>query len=88
MCLSSSGISEGEKQSLRSGLLCTFQEPVNQVAIQVAVLIAKAARLVNLTGYSGQRFQLEARLLIDLRKYRDWNFDVILEDSPDVIADF
>lgn len=41
-----SAISEEEKKILREGLLGTFHEPVEQVALQLAVLIAKAARWV------------------------------------------
>ncbi|XP_062855531.1 importin-11 [Trichomycterus rosablanca] len=38
-------ISEEEKTSLRAGLITNFNEPVNQIATQIAVLIAKVARL-------------------------------------------
>uniref|UniRef100_A0AAR2IK54 Importin-11 n=1 Tax=Pygocentrus nattereri TaxID=42514 RepID=A0AAR2IK54_PYGNA len=38
-------LSEEEKSSLRSGLITNFNEPVNQIATQIAVLIAKVARL-------------------------------------------
>uniref|UniRef100_A0A8C4S9Z7 Importin-11 n=1 Tax=Erpetoichthys calabaricus TaxID=27687 RepID=A0A8C4S9Z7_ERPCA len=38
-------ISEEEKNSLRAGLITNFNEPVNQIATQIAVLIAKVARL-------------------------------------------
>ncbi|XP_075445953.1 importin-11 isoform X1 [Ascaphus truei] len=38
-------ISEEEKSTLRAGLITNFNEPVNQIATQIAVLIAKAARL-------------------------------------------
>ncbi|XP_066514944.1 importin-11 [Hoplias malabaricus] len=38
-------LSEEEKSSLRSGLITNFKEPVNQIATQIAVLIAKVARL-------------------------------------------
>ncbi|XP_025833971.1 importin-11-like isoform X1 [Agrilus planipennis] len=37
-------ISEEEKRSLRQGLVTTFAEPVNQIAIQLGVLISKIAR--------------------------------------------
>ncbi|KAG2466593.1 IPO11 protein, partial [Polypterus senegalus] len=40
-----SAISEEEKNSLRAGLITNFNEPVNQIATQIAVLIAKVARL-------------------------------------------
>ncbi|XP_072272468.1 importin-11 [Pyxicephalus adspersus] len=38
-------LSEVEKSSLRAGLITNFNEPVNQIATQIAVLIAKVARL-------------------------------------------
>uniref|UniRef100_A0AAZ3SSZ7 Importin-11 n=1 Tax=Oncorhynchus tshawytscha TaxID=74940 RepID=A0AAZ3SSZ7_ONCTS len=38
-------LSEDEKTSLRAGLITNFNEPVNQIATQIAVLIAKVARL-------------------------------------------
>uniref|UniRef100_A0A7N6ADB9 Importin-11 n=1 Tax=Anabas testudineus TaxID=64144 RepID=A0A7N6ADB9_ANATE len=38
-------LSEEEKVSLRAGLITNFNEPVNQIATQIAVLIAKVARL-------------------------------------------
>uniref|UniRef100_A0A8C5N0A2 Importin-11 n=1 Tax=Leptobrachium leishanense TaxID=445787 RepID=A0A8C5N0A2_9ANUR len=38
-------ISEEEKSTLRVGLITNFNEPVNQIATQIAVLIAKVARL-------------------------------------------
>ncbi|XP_075039084.1 importin-11 isoform X2 [Mixophyes fleayi] len=38
-------LSEGEKSALRAGLITNFNEPVNQIATQIAVLIAKVARL-------------------------------------------
>ncbi|XP_075209818.1 importin-11-like [Lycorma delicatula] len=38
-------ISDAEKNSLRNSLLNSFREPVNQIATQLAVLIAKIARL-------------------------------------------
>uniref|UniRef100_W5UCH5 Importin-11 n=1 Tax=Ictalurus punctatus TaxID=7998 RepID=W5UCH5_ICTPU len=38
-------ISEEEKASLRAGLITNFNEPVHQIATQIAVLIAKVARL-------------------------------------------
>uniref|UniRef100_A0A8B9JDH6 Importin-11 n=1 Tax=Astyanax mexicanus TaxID=7994 RepID=A0A8B9JDH6_ASTMX len=38
-------LSEEEKSSLRAGLITNFTEPVNQIATQIAVLIAKVARL-------------------------------------------
>uniref|UniRef100_A0A4W6CJA9 Importin 11 n=1 Tax=Lates calcarifer TaxID=8187 RepID=A0A4W6CJA9_LATCA len=38
-------LSEEEKTSLRAGLITNFNEPVNQIATQIAVLIAKVARL-------------------------------------------
>ncbi|XP_038646933.1 importin-11 isoform X1 [Scyliorhinus canicula] len=38
-------LSEEEKSSLRAGLIANFNEPVNQIATQIGVLIAKVARL-------------------------------------------
>ncbi|KAM4054020.1 importin-11 [Anomaloglossus baeobatrachus] len=38
-------LSEAEKSTLRVGLITNFNEPVNQIATQIAVLIAKVARL-------------------------------------------
>ncbi|XP_047679102.1 importin-11 [Tachysurus fulvidraco] len=38
-------ISEEEKSCLRAGLISNFNEPVHQIATQIAVLIAKVARL-------------------------------------------
>lgn len=38
-------LAEEEKTSLRAGLIANFNEPVNQIAIQIGVLIAKIARL-------------------------------------------
>jgi len=38
------GISEEEKVGLRQGLVKTVNEPVNQIAVQLAVIVAKAAR--------------------------------------------
>ncbi|TWW60576.1 Importin-11 [Takifugu flavidus] len=38
-------LSEEEKTLLRAGLITNFNEPVNQIATQIAVLIAKVARL-------------------------------------------
>jgi len=38
------GISEEEKVGLRAGLVKTVSEPVNQIAVQLAVTVAKAAR--------------------------------------------
>uniref|UniRef100_A0A5F8GIC7 Importin-11 n=1 Tax=Monodelphis domestica TaxID=13616 RepID=A0A5F8GIC7_MONDO len=38
-------LSEEEKATLRAGLITNFNEPVNQIATQIAVLIAKVARL-------------------------------------------
>lgn len=38
-------LSEEEKSSLRAGLITNFNEPINQIATQIAVLIAKVARL-------------------------------------------
>ncbi|XP_035926846.1 importin-11 [Halichoerus grypus] len=38
-------LSEEEKSTLRAGLITNFNEPVNQIATQIAVLIAKVARL-------------------------------------------
>uniref|UniRef100_A0A8D3E2U9 Importin-11 n=1 Tax=Scophthalmus maximus TaxID=52904 RepID=A0A8D3E2U9_SCOMX len=38
-------LSEEEKTSLRAGLITNFNEPINQIATQIAVLIAKVARL-------------------------------------------
>uniref|UniRef100_S4REK0 Importin 11 n=1 Tax=Petromyzon marinus TaxID=7757 RepID=S4REK0_PETMA len=43
--LAPNSLSEEEKSSLRAGLIANFNEPVNQVATQIAVLIAKVARL-------------------------------------------
>ncbi|XP_058025659.1 importin-11 isoform X3 [Ahaetulla prasina] len=42
---SSSALSEEEKSTLRAGLIANFNEPVNQIATQISVLIAKVARL-------------------------------------------
>jgi len=39
-----SAIQENEKEFLRQHLLRNFEEPVNPLAIQLAVLIAKIAR--------------------------------------------
>lgn len=39
-----SGIEEDEKEFLRQRLISNFEEPVNQLALQLAVLIAKIAR--------------------------------------------
>jgi len=39
-----SAIQESEKEFLRQHLLRNFEEPVNPLAIQLAVLIAKIAR--------------------------------------------
>ncbi|KAK4881631.1 hypothetical protein RN001_004950 [Aquatica leii] len=38
------GISETEKVTLRQNLLNNFREPVNQIALQLAVLVSKVAR--------------------------------------------
>uniref|UniRef100_A0A8D2PAF3 Importin-11 n=1 Tax=Zosterops lateralis melanops TaxID=1220523 RepID=A0A8D2PAF3_ZOSLA len=38
-------ISEEEKSTLRAGLITNFNEPVNQIATQISVLIAKVARV-------------------------------------------
>ena len=38
------GLSEEEKVGLRAGLAKTVTEPVNQIAVQLAVIVAKAAR--------------------------------------------
>ncbi|KAM3847192.1 importin-11 isoform 2-T2 [Vipera latastei] len=38
-------LSEEEKSTLRAGLIANFNEPVNQIATQISVLIAKVARL-------------------------------------------
>ncbi|CAH1959457.1 unnamed protein product [Acanthoscelides obtectus] len=38
-------ISEQEKSTIRQGLLLTFEEPINQIAVQRAVLISKVARM-------------------------------------------
>ncbi|XP_068105780.1 importin-11 isoform X2 [Hyperolius riggenbachi] len=38
-------LSEVEKSTLRAGLITNFNEPVNQIATQISVLIAKVARL-------------------------------------------
>uniref|UniRef100_A0A4W3JSJ2 Importin 11 n=1 Tax=Callorhinchus milii TaxID=7868 RepID=A0A4W3JSJ2_CALMI len=40
-----SALAEDEKASLRAGLIANFNEPVNQIATQIGVLIAKVARL-------------------------------------------
>uniref|UniRef100_A0A674K0C9 Importin-11 n=1 Tax=Terrapene triunguis TaxID=2587831 RepID=A0A674K0C9_9SAUR len=40
-----SALSEEEKSTLRAGLITNFNEPVNQIATQISVLIAKVARL-------------------------------------------
>ncbi|XP_039175682.1 importin-11 isoform X1 [Crotalus tigris] len=40
-----SALSEEEKSTLRAGLIANFNEPVNQIATQISVLIAKVARL-------------------------------------------
>ncbi|XP_069689548.1 importin-11 isoform X2 [Periplaneta americana] len=37
-------LSEAEKSTLRQGLVSNFQEPINQIATQLAVLISKVAR--------------------------------------------
>uniref|UniRef100_A0A8D0KZC3 Importin-11 n=1 Tax=Strix occidentalis caurina TaxID=311401 RepID=A0A8D0KZC3_STROC len=39
------GLSEEEKITLRAGLITNFNEPVNQIATQISVLIAKVARV-------------------------------------------
>ena len=39
-----SAISEQEKQSLKRSLISNFNEPVNQIAVQIAVLISKICR--------------------------------------------
>lgn len=41
----SSAISEQEKQNIRQGLISHFGEPISQIALQRAVLIAKIARI-------------------------------------------
>ncbi|XP_074668618.1 importin-11 isoform X2 [Strix aluco] len=38
-------LSEEEKATLRAGLIANFNEPVNQIATQISVLIAKVARV-------------------------------------------
>ncbi|KAF4803085.1 importin-11 isoform X2 [Turdus rufiventris] len=38
-------LSEEEKSTLRAGLIANFNEPVNQIATQISVLIAKVARV-------------------------------------------
>ncbi|XP_040436084.1 importin-11 isoform X1 [Falco naumanni] len=38
-------LSEEEKTTLRAGLISNFNEPVNQIATQISVLIAKVARV-------------------------------------------
>ncbi|KAK2514619.1 Ipo11 [Columba livia] len=38
-------LSEEEKATLRAGLITNFNEPVNQIATQISVLIAKVARV-------------------------------------------
>uniref|UniRef100_A0A8D2J0X3 Importin-11 n=1 Tax=Varanus komodoensis TaxID=61221 RepID=A0A8D2J0X3_VARKO len=38
-------LSEDEKSTLRAGLIANFNEPINQIATQISVLIAKVARL-------------------------------------------
>lgn len=40
-----SAISEDEKLSIRHGLLCSFSEPISQIAVQRAVLVSKVSRL-------------------------------------------
>ena len=39
-----SGIADDEKEFLRQRLIANFEEPVNQIAVQLAALIAKIAR--------------------------------------------
>lgn len=39
------GISELEKSTLRQNLISNFSEPVNQIALQLAVLVSKVARI-------------------------------------------
>ena len=39
-----SGIADDEKEFFRQRLIVNFEEPVNQLAIQLAALIAKIAR--------------------------------------------
>lgn len=39
-----SAINEQEKEVIRRGLLTNLAEPVNQIAVQLAVLVAKIAR--------------------------------------------
>ena len=41
---SPNGIGEDEKAGLRAGLVKTVGEPVNQIAVQLAVIVSKAAR--------------------------------------------
>lgn len=36
---------EVEKNRIKQGLLCNFSEPVNQIAVQRAVIISKVARM-------------------------------------------
>uniref|UniRef100_A0A4W3JSJ0 Importin-11 n=1 Tax=Callorhinchus milii TaxID=7868 RepID=A0A4W3JSJ0_CALMI len=43
--ISPHALAEDEKASLRAGLIANFNEPVNQIATQIGVLIAKVARL-------------------------------------------
>nr|XP_056704641.1 importin-11 [Euleptes europaea] len=38
-------LSDEEKSTLRAGLIANFNEPINQIATQISVLIAKVARL-------------------------------------------
>lgn len=40
-----SALLEGEKHNIRQGLLSNFSEPINQIAVQWAALVAKVARL-------------------------------------------
>lgn len=40
-----SAISEHEKQNIKQGLISHFAEPINQIALQRAVLISKIARI-------------------------------------------
>ena len=53
-------ISAEEKVGLRTGLVKTISEPVNQIAVQLAVTVSKAARFdyPNLWPYSRDIYQM------------------------------
>ncbi|XP_039291303.1 importin-11-like isoform X1 [Nilaparvata lugens] len=59
----SNGISDLEKDGLRKSLLCNIREPVLQIATQMAVIVAKIARL----DYPREWPQLMPALLSELR---------------------